>query len=263
MMPKDRASQSICPYGSQRNTICSTLDIRLVSIATIALLVLVGCATSGEHADSAAGGDDNLDPAVLNDTLGSGEQAAASLLNRQLEAIPRRELVVFTIQGKVKSVQDGDSLRITSDAGTMFSIRMSDIDTPEAFHPARPGNRCKCRVPKDRPGQPLADKATQSLRELAPTNSKVRAECYEIGFYGRPVCHVFLGAVNTNLEQIRRGWAMLPKNPKWIRDPTSVVAAEDARRASLGVWALDEPIHPSDWRSGCWKNGECPNSVNE
>lgn len=151
-MPKDRASQSICPYGSQRNTICSTLDIRLVSIATIALLVLVGCATSGEHADSAAGGDDNLDPAVLNDTLGSGEQAAASLLNRQLEAIPRRELVVFTIQGKVKSVQDGDSLRITSDAGTTFSIRMSDIDTPEAFHPARPDNRCKCRVPKDRPG---------------------------------------------------------------------------------------------------------------
>lgn len=76
--PKDRASQSICPYGSQRNTICSTLDIRLVSIATIALLVLVGCATSGEHADSAAGGDDSVDPAVLNDTLGPEEQAAAS-----------------------------------------------------------------------------------------------------------------------------------------------------------------------------------------
>lgn len=227
---------------------CSTLAIRLVSIVTVALLVVVGCVTSGQPANS--GGDGSSDMTILSDMLGTEEQRAASA-----------ELVAFTIQGKIKSVQDGDSLRITSDAGATFTIRMSDIDTPETFHPARPNNRCKCRAPKDRPGQPLADKATQSLRELAPANAEVRAECYEIGFYGRPICHVFRGTVNTNLEQIRRGWAMLPKNAKWIRDPASITAEVDARQAGLGVWALDRPIHPRDWRSRCWKNGECPNSV--
>jgi endonuclease YncB( thermonuclease family) len=46
---------------------------------------------------------------------------------------------------------------------------------------------------------------------------------------------VFIGGANLSLEQLRRGAAMLPANPKYVRDPESAKAEAAARQARLGL----------------------------
>ena len=173
----------------------------------------------------------------------------------------REKLVTFTLVGKVVKVSDGDTLKMITNTGAKFNIRMSDIDTPEIYHAAGTNYSCPCNPLKERPGQIFGVEATESLRELAPIGSPVKAECYELGDYGRPVCHLFVNGVNLNLEQLKRGWAMLSRKRKWVRDPKSNSAQQTAKKNKKGVWLLAKPIHPGDWRNDCWKYKKCEGGV--
>ncbi|MBL8673590.1 MAG: thermonuclease family protein [Rhodospirillales bacterium] len=158
----------------------------------------------------------------------------------------RADLVRFRLAGRVARVNDGDTAEIRLADGAVVALRFSDIDAPETGHGP------------ERPGQPGARHARTALRQLLPLGHAVRAECYERDRYDRAVCHVFVGAVNANLEQLRGGWAMLPRRAAWVRDPESPAAEGEARRARRGLWASAAPVHPDDWRQRCWERRDCP-----
>ena len=171
----------------------------------------------------------------------------------------RSAQVLFGIEGRVESVEDGDTIRIQTAAGVRSTVRFSDIDTPETYHGAfTPANCNGCEPIPERLGQPGGQGARDSLLALISTGDQVRAECYERDPYDRVVCHVFRGAINLNLEQVRRGWGWLPNNDLWVRDPESRTAEQAARAARLGAWGLAGQVAPAEWRRACWREGHCP-----
>ena len=167
--------------------------------------------------------------------------------------------VNFIIEGTVESVLDGDTLTLRGPGGGRFHLRLSDLDAPETAHPRNPYRErrgCK-RPPASVPAQTHAEAARAALAALAPRKSALRAECYVIDRYGRPVCHVFAGQTNLNLALVRDGHAMLIDRRRWIRDPASAEAASAARAARRGLWAQAAPTPPDDWRQRCWCRAQC------
>ena len=171
----------------------------------------------------------------------------------------RTAKVNFTIAGSIVAIEDGDTLTLRGTGGGRFRIRLSDLDAPEVEHannPYRQQGRCQ-RAPRRAAGQAGGEAAREALRRRAPRKAAARAECYTIDRYGRPVCHVFVGATNLNLEQLRDGWGMLLAKPSWQRDPASAAAEQSARSARRGIWAGAKPQRPDDWRAQCWCRAEC------
>ena len=172
----------------------------------------------------------------------------------------REELVVFTVEAVVKSISDGDTISLQHETGARFSIRMSDMDTPEVAHDEFTPRNCRCKTVPYRPGQPGGAEATLALQSLVSVGDKVKAECYEADQYARLVCHIFKGQTNINLEMIKNGWGWLPSRSEWVRDSASASAEQQARSTGLGAWGLENQVSPREWRQKCWKNGECEGS---
>lgn len=171
----------------------------------------------------------------------------------------RTAKVNFTIAGTILTVEDGDTLTLRGNGGGRFHIRLSDLDAPEVEHannPYREQGRCQ-RAPRRAAGQAGGEAAREALRRRAPRNAAARAECYTIDRYGRPICHVLVGAMNLNLEQLRDGWGMLLTKSSWVRDPASAAAEQSARSARRGIWAGARPRSPDHWRAQCWCRAEC------
>ena len=152
--------------------------------------------------------------------------------------------VDFRLSGRITDVSDGDTLTLAGASGST-TIRMSDMDTPEVSHGS------------SRPGQRFGRAAEASLKSMAPVGTSAQAECYERDQYNRAVCTVFVGSRNLNLEQIERGWGMLPDNPDWIRDPQSQLAQARAKQQRRGVWQDANPQTPASWRYRCWQLRQC------
>ncbi len=165
--------------------------------------------------------------------------------------------IAFVLNGVVSKVDDGDSLSLRVKSGVTFRIRLSDIDSPEIAHKAGSNFKCRCDPFKERIGQPFGTEAGNSLKALAPLGSSIHAKCYELDVYGRSVCHVFVNDVNLNMEQLKRGWAMVFRKSAWVRNRASYSAEKTAKEAGLGVWQQDEPVYPGDWRKQCWKQKQC------
>lgn len=180
---------------------------------------------------------------------------------KQQHNVPNTK-IAFVAQGTIAEIEDGDTIKFKASNGSKFTIRMSDIDTPEIFHKGGVDPSCLCKKLEDRPGQKYGKLATQSLEQLAPIGASARAECYEADQYGRLVCHVYIDSLNLNLEQLKRGWAMTPDKAEWIRDPESIPSQEYAKSKKYGVWQDSSPIPPSEWRKKCWGEHICPNPEN-
>lgn len=150
----------------------------------------------------------------------------------------------FRLSGRITNVSDGDTLTLAGASGST-TIRMSDMGTPEVSHGA------------SQPGQRFGRAAEASLKSMAPIGSDARAECYERDQHNRAVCTVFVGSRNLNLEQIERGWAMLPDNPAWVRDPRSASAQARVKQQRVGVWQDPNPQTPASWRYRCWQLRQC------
>jgi len=169
------------------------------------------------------------------------------------------------MSGAVLRVADGDTLTLRMPSGDNIITRLSDIDTPQVHHPTnskkddrdKDGKLVCPNAPSDEPGQPYGKAAGASLAQVAPVGAKASAECYEVDRYARHVCHVFIGASNLNLEQLRRGAAIVAANPTYVRDPESAVAEAAARSPGLGLWGTANPMNPDEWRSECWCGGRC------
>ena len=175
----------------------------------------------------------------------------------------RQSHVNFRLDATIKKIIDGDTVAIEGNNNKRFVIRLSDLDTPETRHDAFTPRGRKCEAVPARAGQAGGKAATKALKDLIHVGDPVTAECYEIGVYGRMICHLFKGQTNINLAMIKNGWGWLPRNRKgklihaWIKHPASYDAERVAKQNALGAWGLPAQISPRQWRTDCWDDGNC------
>lgn len=154
------------------------------------------------------------------------------------------------IAGKVIHVDDGDTLIVLDTEGFKRTIRLSDIDAPEASHGA------------SRPGQPFSAKATQHLKSIA-LGQQAQASCFDIDARPRPdgalreryICRLTVDGRDINRAMIEAGLAMAYR--RYVRDQSSILHEDRARKAHLGLWQQSQPIAPWEWRKACWEQRHC------
>ena len=127
--------------------------------------------------------------------------------------------------GRVVAVPDGDSLVVLVD-GARTQVRLAEIDAPER-------------------GQPWNQRARQALREKV-MDQRVRLEVLDVDRYGRTVARVWLGDRHVNRELVREGHAWV--YTRYLRDPTLQEDEARARAAGVGLWSIDDPVEPWQFR---------------
>jgi endonuclease YncB( thermonuclease family) len=138
----------------------------------------------------------------------------------------------YAAEGRVVSVQDGDTLTVLDASNTQHRIRIGGIDAPEKR-------------------QAFGNAAKENLARLTAGRS-VDMRCHKRDRYGREICSVFVGARDVGLEQIRNGYAW------WYRDyareqppedrASYATAKTDAKDARRGLWQDTHPTPPWTWR---------------
>jgi endonuclease YncB( thermonuclease family) len=135
------------------------------------------------------------------------------------------------ITGKVIRVTDGDTITMQTYAGKE-KIRFAQIDAPETSHF---GSK----------SQPYGKEAGQYLRKLV-MNQTARVEVETIDQYGRNVGTVYVNGTNINFELVKNGFAWVYR--QYAHDATLIDLEKTARAKHIGLWSLDNPIYPPDFR---------------
>ncbi len=123
---------------------------------------------------------------------------------------------------KVIAVLDGDTVLIKRAKG-LVKIRMVGIDAPEK-------------------AQPFGETSKRSLFDLV-MGKQVTIKSQAIDKYGRMVAAINVDNLDVNAEQIRRGMAWAN-----VRNKALLVLQEEAKQVPRGLWALNNPTPPWDWR---------------
>ena len=137
-----------------------------------------------------------------------------------------------TIEGRVVSVSDGDTVTELTAENRQFKIRLSGIDAPEKKQPF--GMRAKQTLSRQVFGQPVTVEWTKTDR------------------YGRIVGKIEIGGVDANLEQVREGSAWV--YTQYLRelpaaDQARYLEAEQlAKSEHRGLWQDTAPEPPWQWR---------------
>lgn len=126
---------------------------------------------------------------------------------------------------KVIAVLDGDTVLIKGAKG-LKKIRMAGIDAPEK-------------------AQTFGETSRRSLAEMV-LGKQVMVASEAVDQYGRMVAHLSVDGLDVNAEQIRRGMAW--EYSRFHNDRVLLALQEEARRAPRGLWALNDPMPPWEWR---------------
>jgi endonuclease YncB( thermonuclease family) len=129
------------------------------------------------------------------------------------------------LEGLVVGIADGDTLTLLV-GQTQHRIRLAEIDTPEA-------------------GQDWADRARQALSGKV-FRQHVTVYVTDTDRYGRLVGKVLLGARDINREMVREGHAWVYR--KYLVDVSLLDEEAAARASELGLWGLNDPIPPWEFR---------------
>lgn len=149
--------------------------------------------------------------------------ARVLLLSLALACLPAQG---ETLQGKVVSVSDGDTLTILVER-KQIRVRLSEIDAPEMK-------------------QAYGRRSRESLGELCGRHAAVVRTAGKDRF-GRMVGRVQCGGVDANAEQVRRGMAWV--FDRYVTDRSLYALQDGARVARLGLWSDATPTAPWDWRA--------------
>lgn len=139
--------------------------------------------------------------------------------------------VIKVLTGKVVKIADGDTITIDT-GGTKEKIRFAQIDTPEISHFGSPT-------------QPFGKEAGAALRQMVK-DKNVRVEVEAVDQYGRNVGTVYVGGLNVNRELVKNGFAWVYR--QYAHDPELLELEKAARSKRIGLWMLDNPIYPPDFR---------------
>jgi endonuclease YncB( thermonuclease family) len=144
----------------------------------------------------------------------------------------------LTIDCTVTRVLDGDTFHCLPEKPVIgaknhkdstVSVRLRGIDAPEKR-------------------QAYGEEARLSLKEMIG-NKTVKLDVKDIDKYGRVVAYVWLGKLNVNLEQIKRGMAWAYE--EYLDRPYAsefYEAEKQARKQKLGLWEQSNPTPPWEWR---------------
>ena len=135
-----------------------------------------------------------------------------------------------TLDGRVYSVVDGDTLRAIDGSNRQREIRLLGIDAPWVT-------------------QAFGQNARTALSALA-ANQALSAECRKFG--AQNVCRVRIGGKDVALELVRAGMAWW--NPQHASLQTEQERADyqqaefNAKIRRFGLWNSKNPVPPWQWR---------------
>jgi len=112
------------------------------------------------------------------------------------------------------------------DGNHQLKVRLAQIDAPESK-------------------QPFGNQSKKSLSDMV-FNKTIRVEKETIDKYGWTVGTLFVGDLDVNKEQIKRGMARV--YPKYAHDPALFNLEAEARQASLGLWSDPTSMPPWEFR---------------
>lgn len=136
-----------------------------------------------------------------------------------------RFLSVKDINGKVVSIQDGDTITVLQGSST-YRIRLQGIDCPEK-------------------GQAFGNVARQFTSDLA-FGKKVKVKYEERDQYKRYLGTVYIGDRNLNKELLKAGLAWHYK--EYSQDPVLAGLEVKARLDKKGLWSDPKAIPPWEFR---------------
>ena len=141
------------------------------------------------------------------------------------------------IEGVAIGIHDGDTLNLLVAGNQTIKIRLSQVDSPES-------------------DQAFGQKSRRSLSDMV-FNKAVRVEKETVDKYGRTVGTVFVGDLDVNREQVKRGmaWAFL----KYLHDKSLIQDEGIARQNRIGLWPDPNPVSPWEYRHP----GSRPQAVNQ
>lgn len=131
----------------------------------------------------------------------------------------------ITFTAGVERVTDGDTLTLRVGEVT-YRARLNGIDAPER-------------------NQPYGREATAELQQLVVGRS-VLVEVPDVDRYGRLIVKLFVDGRSVNEELVRRGAAW--QYVEFDRSAQLAAAEAAARAARAGLWALENPVPPWEWR---------------
>jgi micrococcal nuclease len=138
-----------------------------------------------------------------------------------------------TIDARVLSIGDGDTLTVRGANGQNMTVRLACIDAPER-------------------NQPGGQESAKRLSALLPRGSAVKVVAVDKDQYGRTVGVVFRGKnINMLLVEEGQAWAYeeyfnnCPSSASELRQ-----AQNAARQQRRGLWVQANPCPPWDYRKG-------------
>jgi endonuclease YncB( thermonuclease family) len=141
-------------------------------------------------------------------------------------------LQAATLQGKVVSVADGDTITVLDGNKTQHKIRLQGIDAPEK-------------------AQAFGQKSKQSLHQLVHSKL-VTVEFEKKDKYGRTVGKVLLNGTDVCLEQIKLGmaWHYKQYQSEQSKEDREIYAQAEqfANLQAIGLWRDKNPMSPWDFR---------------
>jgi micrococcal nuclease len=161
-------------------------------------------------------------------TCPRGVRLPAALLCALALLVSAQPLLARSIEARVVSVADGDTVQVRSRGSEQEAVRLLYIDAPE----------------HDQPGGREARRALQELVRV----ERVRIETRGRDRYGRTLGHLrrLPDGLDVNLELVRRGHAWA--NARGAMRPRYEAAEREARAARRGLWRAPNPVSPYQWR---------------
>lgn len=125
----------------------------------------------------------------------------------------------------VIKVIDGDTIKIDYN-GTPQTVRLLQVDTPEANHPDPEKN------------VPMGKVATEFTRKMIGKKQvQIAFDKEEKDKYDRLLCYVYVDGKSVNEELLRSGMAIvLEKKPNISKTEEYKAIQEEARKQNLGIW---------------------------
>lgn len=130
------------------------------------------------------------------------------------------------ISCKVVGVSDGDTLTCLAAGNQSIKVRLAQIDAPEK-------------------NQPFGEKSKQALSAMV-FGKQVVLQPETRDRYGRTVAKVFVGDLDVNRQQLRKGMAWVYR--QYSRDSGYDGAEAFAKSYGTGLWADPNPVAPWVWR---------------
>ena len=131
-----------------------------------------------------------------------------------------------TLQGRVVTIADGDTITVLDADKVQHKIRLTGIDAPEK-------------------AQAFGNKSKQALADMV-FGKDVQVEDHGKDKYKRTLGRVLVNGIDANAEMVRQGYAWVYR--KYSKNPDLLRLEAEAREAKRGLWVDAEPVPPWEWR---------------